>query len=187
MSTFEELKDKALHAASVTADAAKQLAIISKCRVQIVAEQEKIRALYAKLGKVYYKDYVTDEEPDEAEYEPLCDSISAHYRRISRLRELMEEAKSNYQAVKKNSKDEVLNAELAKLADKHGVGPAQIPVAWAIAKGTLPIVGVTKVSHVEDAVKAAAVELDPADIAELEALADTLQINAIRYWEKEMK
>ena len=82
---------------------------------------------------------------------------------------------------------EVLNAELAKLADKHGVGPAQIPVAWAIAKGTLPIVGVTKVSHVEDAVKAAAVELDPADIAELEALADTLQINAIRYWEKEMK
>lgn len=105
MSTFEELKDKALHAASVTADAAKQLAIISKCRVQIVAEQEKIRALYAKLGKVYYKDYVTDEEPDEAEYEPLCDSISAHYRKISRLRELMEEAKSNYQAVKKNSKE----------------------------------------------------------------------------------
>lgn len=82
---------------------------------------------------------------------------------------------------------EVLNARLSKLADKYGVEPAQIPVAWAIAKGTLPIVGVTKVSHVEDAVKAAAVELSAEDIVGLEELADALQINAIRYWEKEMK
>ena len=51
---------------------------------------------------------------------------------------------------------EVLNAELKKRADKYNVGPAQIPVAWAIAKGTLPIIGVTKTNHVEDAVKAAA-------------------------------
>ena len=39
---------------------------------------------------------------------------------------------------------EILNAELKKLADKYGVGIAQIPVSWAIAKGTLPIIGVTK-------------------------------------------
>ena len=38
---------------------------------------------------------------------------------------------------------EILNGELKKLADKYGVGMAQIPVAWAIAKGTLPIIGVT--------------------------------------------
>lgn len=82
---------------------------------------------------------------------------------------------------------DVLNAELARLAEKHGVGPAQIPVAWAIMKGTLPIVGVTKVSHVEDASKAAAIELSAEDIASLETLANTLQINAIRFWEKEMK
>ncbi len=82
---------------------------------------------------------------------------------------------------------EVLNGELAKLAVKYGVDPAQIPVAWAIAKGTLPIVGVTKVSHVADAAAAAAVELSDEDITELESLADTLGINAIRFWEKEMK
>jgi len=81
---------------------------------------------------------------------------------------------------------EVLNAELAKLADKYEVGPAQIPVAWAIAKGTLPIVGVTKVSHVADAVAAAAIELSAEDISELESVADTLGINAIRFWEKVM-
>ena len=82
---------------------------------------------------------------------------------------------------------EVLNAALKKLADKYEVEPAQIPVAWAIAKGTLPIIGVTKTKHVEDAVKAAHVILTPEETVELEKLADSLQINAIRFWEKEMK
>ena len=82
---------------------------------------------------------------------------------------------------------EILNAELKKLADKYGVGAAQIPVAWAIAKGTLPIIGVTKEIHVEDAVKAANVVLTAEETTELEKVADTLEINAIRFWEKEMK
>ena len=82
---------------------------------------------------------------------------------------------------------EVLNAELKKLADKYNVGPAQIPVAWAIAKGTLPIIGVTKTGHVEDAVKAANVALTAEETAELERVADSLELNVIRFWEKEMK
>ena len=82
---------------------------------------------------------------------------------------------------------EVLNGELKKLADKYNVGPAQIPVAWAIAKGALPIIGVTKTNHVEDAVKAAQVSLTAEETAKLEQIADNLGINAIRFWEKEMK
>ena len=82
---------------------------------------------------------------------------------------------------------EVLNGGLKKLADKYGVEPAQIPVAWAIAKGTLPIIGVTKTKHVEDAVKAANVTLTAEETAELEHLADSLELNVIRFWEKEMK
>ncbi len=84
-------------------------------------------------------------------------------------------------------KIEVLNQALQTLADKYGVGVAQIPVAWAIAKGTLPIIGVTKVSHVEDAVKAANVRLTAEETASLETLADSLNINVIRFWEKEMQ
>ena len=82
---------------------------------------------------------------------------------------------------------EVLNAELKRLGAKYGVGAAQIPVAWAISKGTLPIIGVTKVSHVEDAVKAANVTLTAEETKDLEELADSLEINAIRFWEKAMK
>ncbi len=98
MPNYEELKAKAKKAADGAVDAAKQLAAISKCKVQIVAEQEKIRSLYTKLGKLYYKDFITDEEPDEAEYEPLCDNISAHYRRLSQLRDLMNDIKAGKKA-----------------------------------------------------------------------------------------
>lgn len=82
---------------------------------------------------------------------------------------------------------EVLNGELKKLAEKYGVGAAQIPVAWAIAKGTLPIIGVTKENQVLDAVKAANVTLTAEETAELEKVADSLTLNVIRFWEKEMK
>ena len=82
---------------------------------------------------------------------------------------------------------EILNAELKKLADKYGVGMAQIPVAWAIAKGTLPIIGVTKENQVLDAVKAANITLTDEEVSSLENVADSLELNVIRFWEKEMK
>ena len=82
---------------------------------------------------------------------------------------------------------EILNAGLKKLADKYGVGAAQIPVAWAIAKGTLPIIGVTKENQVFDAAKAANIALTFEETEELEKVADSLELNVIRYWEKEMK
>ncbi len=82
---------------------------------------------------------------------------------------------------------EIMNKALGKIADKYSVGIAQVPVAWAIAKGTLPIIGVTKVSHVEDAVKVANISLTADEVAELESVADGLGLNVIRFWEKEMK
>lgn len=82
---------------------------------------------------------------------------------------------------------EKLNKGLEEIADRHHVATAQIPVAWAIAKGTLPIIGVTKVYQVEDAAKAAAIELSEEEISMIEKLGDEAQVNVIRYWEKEMK
>ena len=82
---------------------------------------------------------------------------------------------------------EILNEELKKLADKYGVGMAQIPVAWAIAKGTLPIIGVTKENQVLDAVKAAKISLTDEEVSPIEKTADSLELNVIRFWEKEMK
>lgn len=82
---------------------------------------------------------------------------------------------------------EKLNAGLKEIADRHEVVVAQLPVAWAIAKGTLPIIGVTKVYQVEDAVKSATLELSAEEIQDMENMAAKLSLNVIRGWEKEMK
>ena len=76
------------------AQTARLVALISKKKFAILAEQDKIRRCYTQLGKVYYKDYVTDEEPDDAEYDPLCERISQSFRRINRLRQELEAAKA---------------------------------------------------------------------------------------------
>ena len=84
-------------------------------------------------------------------------------------------------------KIEKLNAELKKLADKYKTKVALIPMAWAICKGTLPIIGVTKTEQVEDAVAATKINLTKDEISGLEKFANELNINVIRFWEKEMK
>lgn len=102
MATMEEIRNLASDAAQSAAKTARYVALVSKKRVEIAREQEKIRRLYAKLGKVYYKDYVTDEEPDEAEYAPLCNAISDSFRRINTLKEELSDAKDAYRADKED-------------------------------------------------------------------------------------
>lgn len=80
----------------------------------------------------------------------------------------------------------IMNQKLTDLAEKYEVSPAQIPVAWAIAKGTLPIIGVTKASHVLGALKAEEVELTAEEISDLEETADSLDLNLVRMWEQKM-
>ena len=84
-------------------------------------------------------------------------------------------------------KIEKLNEEMKKLAEKYKVKLALIPMAWAICKGTLPIIGVTKTEQVEDAVTAQKINLTKDEITGLEDFAKKLDINVIRFWEKEMK
>lgn len=96
MASMENLKQQANEAAQNAARTAKYIGFVSKRKVLIASEQEKIRRLYTKLGKIYYKDYVTDEEPDEAEYQPLCDSISVSFRRINQWKEEIAQAKEDY-------------------------------------------------------------------------------------------
>ena len=84
-------------------------------------------------------------------------------------------------------KIEELNKVLGEVAANHDVNIAQIPVAWAIAKGTLPIVGATKKHHVSDAFKASEIELTKDEMDMIEKAGDEVNVNTIRFWEKEMK
>ena len=59
---------------------------------------------------------------------------------------------------------------LAEVAEKRDVPRAQIALAWLLQKEpiTVPIVGTTKISHIEDAVAALSIKLTPEEIALLE-------------------
>lgn len=56
------------------------------------------------------------------------------------------------------------------VAKEKGATASQIAIAWLLHKGvTAPIVGPTKVEHVEDAVRAMDIKLDSSDMTRLEA------------------
>jgi aryl-alcohol dehydrogenase-like predicted oxidoreductase len=59
---------------------------------------------------------------------------------------------------------------VAEVAGERGVAPAQVALAWLLHKPavTAPIVGATKLQHLEDALAAAELSLDEAEIARLE-------------------
>jgi aryl-alcohol dehydrogenase-like predicted oxidoreductase len=66
--------------------------------------------------------------------------------------------------------DQLIVDRAAELANKHGILRSQIALAWLLQKQpvTAPIVGATKLSHLEDAVGALAVKLTPEEIAYVE-------------------
>lgn len=57
-----------------------------------------------------------------------------------------------------------------KVASDRGVPPAQVGLAWLLSKPevTAPIVGVTKIKHLEDAIASVDLELSPDEIKALE-------------------
>ncbi len=81
---------------------------------------------------------------------------------------------------------ETLIGEMRRIGERHSAAPAQIAAAWAIAKGTLPIIGVTKVGQAEEAARTAKIILDKEEIALLEELAEKSNVKTLRGWEREM-
>lgn len=64
--------------------------------------------------------------------------------------------------------DNVIIQRVAELADKRGVSMTEISLAWLMTKVTAPVVGATKLSHIEGAAKAVELELTDDEIAYLE-------------------
>jgi aryl-alcohol dehydrogenase (NADP+) len=59
----------------------------------------------------------------------------------------------------------------AEVARQRGVTPAQIALAWLLGKPgvTAPVLGATRVEHVEDAIRALDLALEPAEVERLES------------------
>jgi 1-deoxyxylulose-5-phosphate synthase len=67
--------------------------------------------------------------------------------------------------------DQPIVEAVLRVASKRNVAPAQIALAWVLKNPVVssPIIGATKPEHLSDAVAAVDIELDDAEIAELES------------------
>ena len=75
---------------------------------------------------------------------------------------------------------------MRSVGSKQGVSPALVAIAWAIAKGTTPIIGVTKVGQIRDIVRALQVTLSPEDIRMIEYTAENTGVDTRGSWEMPM-
>lgn len=84
------------------------------------------------------------------------------------------------------SRIEKLTAVMKEIGDSYFASCADVAIAWAIAKGTTPIIGVTKVSQVEDAARAASIVLSAEDMKKLEKAARSTDVDTRGSWEHPM-
>jgi 2,5-diketo-D-gluconate reductase B len=73
-----------------------------------------------------------------------------------------------YQPVKRQAV--LTNSTILRIAKAHGATPAQVALAWLLAKSALPIPKATQKAHIEENVGAAHLSLTQAESDELDAL-----------------
>src|SRR5204863_7533894 len=75
---------------------------------------------------------------------------------------------------------------VGNIAKRKKATPAQVALAWLLAQKPwiVPIPGTTKLSRLEENVGAAAIELTPDDLREIETAASEIEVQGARYPEK---
>lgn len=100
-------------------------------------------------------------------YSPLAGGrLAKHPQDTSKRLEQDSYARQKYDAAA--SQDAVILQRVAQLAEKRQVSMTEISLAWLLTKVTAPVVGATKASHVEGAVKAVDVRLTEEECRYLE-------------------
>lgn len=92
--------------------------------------------------------------------------LSKHPGETSKRLEEDSYAKFKYDATAEQ--DAAIINRVAELAEKRGVSMTEISLAWLLTKVTSPVVGATKLHHIEGAAKATELALTPEECAYLE-------------------
>ena len=104
-------------------------------------------------------------------YSPIGGGLLAGSRRTNTTRSHSVMARDRFN----RKADEAVIDAVASVAQKRGVAPAEVAIAWLLAQPgvTSPIVGATKVSHLEDSVKAVGTRLTAEETTALESVYET--------------
>ena len=100
-------------------------------------------------------------------YSPLAGGrLAKHSGETSKRLEEDSYAKLKYGATEEQ--DRVIINRVANLAEKRGVSMTEISLGWLLTKTTAPVVGMTKLSHVESGAKAVDLALSDDELSYLE-------------------
>lgn len=77
--------------------------------------------------------------------------------------------------------------QIRKVAEEKGITPAQLAIAWVIAKGHVPIPGTKRVKYVEENIAATNIALTAEDLTGLEAIIPLAAETGARYDEAGMR
>ncbi|UPM53381.1 aldo/keto reductase [Gottfriedia acidiceleris] len=102
-------------------------------------------------------------------YSPLASGRLTRNWSESTLRSDTDEVQKSKYGATENT-DRIVVERVAELAERHQVSRSQIALAWLLQKEpvTAPIIGATKISHLEDSVGALSVNLSAEEVAYLE-------------------
>lgn len=117
--TMDALKKLASDMAQTASAAAKKAALVTKTNLEILSQTDKRKKAYLELGKLYYRDFITGEEPDDAEYLPLCDAITEATKSIDELKSVLEKGSAPAPAEEE---------EVVEEPEKTAEEPEEIPV-----------------------------------------------------------
>lgn len=158
--------------------------ILSKEGVHISAVQNHYSLLYRSSEKAGILDYCKENSIDFWAYMVLEQgALSGKYDTAHPLPAGSQRGETYNPLLPQIEK---LVAVMRTVGDKYGITPAQVALSWAIAKGTTPIIGVTKPSQVQDAVQAIQVVLTANEVKTLEEAAESTGVDTRGSWEMPM-
>lgn len=148
------------------------------CKANALAEKEGFAKFISVQG--HYNLIFREEEREMAPYCREENIAMTPYSalaggRLSRhpgeiTKRLREDSYARLKYDKAHDQDMPILARVAELAKRRGVSMTEISLAWLLTKVTAPIVGATKLHHIEEASKAADLTLTAEECAYLEEL-----------------
>ena len=159
--------------------------ILAKAGFKITAVQNHYSLLYRSSEKAGILDYCKENGIQFWAYMVLEQgALSGKYNKENPLPAESDRGK-RYNSVL--DKLEALTKGMKDIGEKHGISCSQVGIAWAVAKGTLPLIGATKERHVLEAADAAKIRLSDEEVERLERLADATGVDTRGEWEHTME
>lgn len=135
---------------------------------KFVSMQNHYNLLYREEEREMME-YCKSEKIGVTPYSPVASGrLTRDWSEVTKRSEADFVAKSKYDGTAE--KDRLIVEKVAEIAETLGVPRVQIALAWLLQKQPVvaPIIGATKISHIEDAIGALSIKLTPEQMNELE-------------------